>query len=414
MKTVSLPVPLWKTFFDRNRSIDASSSFYKELREAFLARKMTEFQLDRLEESWSYSVKEGTIFFDTLHAGQLQAEFQIVGELSGGKFLWGDANPAVPAPLAKDARSFRTVAKERGYPIGEEDKFRAGERDAIAVLALCASTLKSQRWFAAWSDDTFKLMTLNNLPVEGNCDTARGAATDTEEPRMMTSDLFHPLIGELQPDESELIDIEDDFDCAYQAYEAENNQLALDRTAKIKRVLGEPFIEMEQSAWICLLEGAALLQLDRKSEAKAAFELARRCLAHPDPFIRYLGLSRAEEDDGAQLDSLCGAYILDPDRFIALTAPQEQVRIRALLAEVLVEEHARGTAKDAWNSALNIYRELEKHAYAMDKEARRHRVVANQWCDEDRKAYATRHKSWRRFCLTWLTPGRSPLLEFIL
>jgi hypothetical protein len=44
----------------------------------------------------------------------------------------------------------------------------------------------------------------------------------------------------------------------------------------------------------------------------------------------------------------------------------------------------------------------------MSEEAKKHRKEKHVLCDEDIKAFTDINRNWRRFCLTWMTPGRTP------
>jgi hypothetical protein len=322
MKPASLPlVPPWRMFFDRNRSIDSTSPLYKDLAEAFLARHSNEFPLGE-GERWDASQDDGLVHFAKQNNVNLRAAFQIVGTFSNGTFLWGNSNSSLQADVTRGATVFRTLAKGRGYPIAAEDKFPSGPRDGVALLALCASTLKSQSWIAAGSGPTLILMTLNNIEHNFAKHESGEAQPDSRSwsPFSLLDDLINKQIARVQPDEHSLFEIETEFERAFQAYQAGDYCLALEAIAQTKARLGTNPTDKEPSGWMFLCEGAALLQLDRKAEAGTAFDLAGRCLLTPDPAVRLIGRSRAEENEDVQQDQLCAAYICDPDRFISLAA----------------------------------------------------------------------------------------------
>jgi hypothetical protein len=402
----------WRMFFDRNRNIDTASAFYNDLKQAFLARHANEF-LHEEYERWDASQEDGHIYFAKQGDLNCRAAFQIIGTLFNGSFMWGDVNPSLQAGLTQDASKFRKIAKERGYPIVDQDKFLSSQRDAVALLALCTSMLNSQAWCAARSGQTFILMTLSNFEQTLGDHEFQEPLPETRSwsPFKQLSDLINAQIARVQPEEHELFQTEAEFERAYQAYKTGDYSLALEVIAGTKTRLGAHLVDKEPSGWMFLCEGATLLQLGKKEEARKAFDQSGQCVLIPDSVIRFIGLSRAVETEDAKQDYLSAAYIRNPDRFIALATPQEQAQVSVLLSKAWEEKPAQDTAKEAWAAVLNAYQNLEKDAYARSQEAAKHRKERHQLCDEDIAARNQTDRNWRRFCLTWMTPGRSPWMS---
>jgi hypothetical protein len=414
MTTLPMPAP-WRAFLADLAEIETGSALYARIKAAFFSGGARELPAEAVNH-WDADQETGKLEIECTDGAVIRANFEILGTLTGGDYLWANANRSIArSGAATRVRELLDVSGAR--QLGGPDRLPLGLRDVRALLSIAGDAVSAQNTFLARSRNVSAAMILSDVtmsPAESKEDEpgflrglfgtkkAKPKRAEHLSPMQLMNQLINARVNAnaLAPESLARFDAicaDVHSDCLAGRFDE-----ALKRIATGKRELGEYFIDQEPAGWLLFTEGACLLAKGELAAANEAFSDAARALVPPTFNVVRLGLARTAATETLRRSSLCGLYIESPSWFADHVTEEEARIVRAAQGEA--DAARTGVANDAEavlraSIAERFAQEVRAHEWS--EEAETHREEEHVQCDADIDAGDRINADYRALLLTW-------------